>query len=171
MGQFNAKQLIEKLELMPHPEGGYFRETYRSPGTIGDSSLPESMVGYRNYSTAIYFLLGRTDYSRFHTLKADEIWHFHAGFPLEIIEITPSGQVQRTILGLDLDQGHVPQYVIRAGNWFGARCLDKNLDDDFCFLSCTVSPGFDFQDFELASSDFAEKYPQAADYPELLVKN
>ncbi len=140
-----ARYWIEKLDLLKHPEGGWYKETYRSKNIIDKEALPERFSGSRNISTAIYYLLEKGDYSAFHRIKSDEIWHFHDGSPLEIIEINSKGELITHCLGLNSDIACVPQVIISAHSWFAARPLGS-----FTFVGCTVSPGFDFNDFEMA---------------------
>jgi len=132
---------VETLGLAPHPEGGFFRETYRSAARIGDRSV----------STAIYFLVTRGNFSALHRIASDELWHFHAGSALEIVTIDPTHARRDLRLGVDLSRGERPQHVVPAGQWFGARLADT--DASYALVSCTVAPGFDFADFELASRD------------------
>lgn len=171
MKQFSARDVIDRLELLPHPEGGYFRETYRSQGSIGEGSLPEGMLGYRNYCTAIYFLLTRDQKSHFHRLKSDELWYFHLGSPLEVIFLKNDKTCQHYILGSDIFKGELLQLTIPAGTWFAARCLNDTAADakDFSLVSCTVSPGFDFLDFELADESLLKELPADPQYAELLI--
>ena len=131
----DAQLLIERHQLQPHPEGGWFRETYRSPMII------ETAHGPRSACTAIYYLLGAGERSALHRIRSDELWHFHAGAPLEIHAFGVEHRVTR--LGLAADC--VAQCCVPAREWFGALPLG-----DYAFVSCTVSPGFDFADFELA---------------------
>lgn len=148
---------IESLNLAPHPEGGYFRETYRAPGTIPCSALQPVFAAERNYCTAIYYLLQAGDYSAFHRIRSDEIWHFHAGGTLriEVLERTS----HRTLhLGRNIHQGESLQCVVPAGAWFAATPAPGTT---YVLAGCTVSPGFDFGDFEMA-----ERESLSADYPE-----
>ncbi|MDG1347014.1 MAG: cupin domain-containing protein [Crocinitomicaceae bacterium] len=135
-----AQVLIDKLELLPHPEGGFYKETYRSEKTVGD----------RNVQTAIYFLITSHNISRFHRIKSDEIWFYHAGSPLSIHTLSKVNghQVQR--VGLDIAKGEVPQFLVPAETIFGSS-LD--VDNAFSLVSCTVAPGFDFADFELFTTE------------------
>ncbi len=135
----NAQHYIKILELLPHPEGGYYKETYRSEETM------ELIHGKRNYNTAIYFLLEEGNYSAFHKIKSDELWHFYSGDVLEVIEITKDGGLKTTELGPDNFQ-----YCVPAGNWFGSRVKKGGA---FSLVGCTVSPGFDFADFEMAERE------------------
>ena len=141
------KEIIKKLKLIPHPEGGYYRETYRSSGTISENNLPPNIKGERNFSTAIYFLLTSENFSAFHRIKEDEIWHFYEGSPLEIHIISDNGNYSKAVLGLNLSEGETPQIIIPANNWFAANVIEGN---SYSLVGCTVSPGFDFNDFELA---------------------
>ena len=147
-----ARYWIEKLDLLKHPEGGWYKETYRSKDIIDKEALPEIFSGNRNISTAIYYLLEKGDYSAFHRIKSDEIWHFHDGGPLEIIELNPDGKLITHCLGLNPDIGCIPQVIIPANSWFAARPLST-----FAFVGCTVSPGFDFEDFEMGEKQLLTK--------------
>lgn len=136
---------IEKLKLSIHPEGGHFREIYRSNEIINRSQLPERFSGNRNYLTSIYYLLNGNEHSKFHRIKSDELWHFHDGNCMLIYEIENNGNLKTNRLGLDVDKDEQPQILIKAGNWFAARP-----ETGYCLAGCTVSPGFDFDDFEIA---------------------
>ena len=153
-----VKTLIKDLELVPHPEGGYFRETYRSDLKLPDRVLPDSIMGERNSSTCIYFLLTAETFSAFHRIKQDEIWHFYQGDPLCIHMIDQNGSYSTVILTSEIFDDKAPQYVVPAGTWFAAEVTVKN---GFALVGCTVSPGFDFADFELASADkLIEQFPE-----------
>lgn len=148
-----ADYWINKLNMKPHPEGGHYQETYRSEGSM--------LVGIgqerRNYATAIYFLLQSGEFSALHRLASDEIWHFHTGSPVTIHTITPIGEHQQIELSPDAENPNF-QAVIPAGYWFGAELTRPH---SYCLVSCTVFPGFDFADFELANRDaLIRKYPQ-----------
>lgn len=146
---------IDQLKLLPHPEGGFYRETYRAKGEL---SAPDGR-GTRNHSTAIYFLLERSDRSRFHRIQSDEIWHFHAGGRLAIYVLTTAG-LQTHTLGTDVDKGDQLQVVVPAQHWFGALVLEGT----YVLAGCTVSPGFDFRDFELANMrELLTQFPADAD--------
>lgn len=150
--------LIEKFDLQPHPEGGYFKETYRSEGKVLTNDPPHHFPNHRNYSTAIYFLIEKTNFSSLHRIKSDEIWHFYAGDALEVIEIDLEGNLIKTQVGNDLKNGQTFQYMVKAGHWFGSRVLKGG---EFSFVGCTVSPGFDFNDFELAiRQELIDLFPQ-----------
>src|SRR5690242_3893946 len=111
-----VSELIERLQLTPHPEGGYFRETYRAAESIGATALPRRFSGERSISTAIYFLLEAGQCSHLHRIRSDEVWHFYAGDPLDVVEIDAVGGLRTTRLGA----GAVYQHVVPAGVWFGA---------------------------------------------------
>ncbi len=144
-----ADQLIKSLRLAPHPEGGFFRETYRAAGTIACNALPTGFGGDRVFSTSIYYLLQAGQVSMLHRIRSDELWHFHMGDALEVIDITPEGVLTTTVLGHDVAAGNTLQSVVPAGRWFGAR-LARPARDAFALVGCTVAPGFDFADFEMA---------------------
>lgn len=147
MKQTSAEYWKQALQLTRHVEGGAFRETYRAPLTIRQDALPAGFSGPRNASTGIYFLLEDGDFSAFHRIAADEMWHFYDGVTLHIYEIKPDGSLHVHKLGRDLEQGEQLQLVIPAGSWF-ASCVEET--DGFALVGCTVAPGFDFADFELA---------------------
>lgn len=154
MSIITTDQLIEKYHLQKHPEGGYFTETYRSTVTHDFS------MGKRNISTAIYFLLPHGHKSHLHRIQSDELWHFYLGSPLIVVEITPKGELIETILGHDILQGQQVQYNVKAGHWFGSYPLTKK-SEEFSFVGCSVAPGFDYQDFELARAEtLANQFPQ-----------
>jgi len=142
-----AESWIELLGLTPHPEGGWFREIYRSAEQIPAGALPTRYQGGRAFSTAIYFLLKGGEFSAFHRLKSDEIWIFFEGSPLSIHQISPAGTHSCYHLGPDVTAGRVFQVVISAGTWFGAKAGDKT---GFSLVGCTLAPGYDVRDFELA---------------------
>lgn len=157
MHTVNVQELIEQLELSRHPEGGWFRETYRSNETVSAASLPERFGGSRAFSTAIYYLLEFGDMSAMHRIKADEIWHFYAGTALLIHCISAAGSYQLLRLGADPAAGERFQVVVPAGCWFGAEPVAQG----FALVGCTVAPGFDFADFEMADAgQLCERYPQ-----------
>ncbi|HAY33239.1 MAG TPA: cupin domain-containing protein [Ignavibacteria bacterium] len=156
----------QKLEMKPHPEGGFFKEVYRSDLSIKKEHLPGEFRGDRNISTSIYYLLSENDRSRFHRILSDELWHFYDGGTLLIFEIDSYGLLKVNRLGLNADEGDLPQVVITAGNWFGAVLLNK---DSYCLAGCTVSPGFHFEDFQLADrEELLKTYPEHSDIINLL---
>jgi len=150
----DLKEIIKKLNLKEHPEGGWYCETYRSDSNhSGNGSFPDS----RSYCTAIYFLITSTGFSALHRIKSDEIWHFYSGDPVEIIEITPAGELTITNLGNAGVEESCFQHVVKAGIWFGSRIKEGG---SWALTGCTVAPGFSFEDFELASRDYlTELYP------------
>jgi len=152
--------LVKKLELLPHPEGGYYKETYRSAETISENALPVRFKGERSFATAIYFLIEKNNFSALHKIKSDEIWHFYYGDALEVIEIDGRGNLKTTLVGNKLEEGELFQYTVKAGNWFGSRVREGGA---FSLVGCTVSPGFDFSDFEMADrKKLTEQFPRHA---------
>jgi predicted cupin superfamily sugar epimerase len=149
--------LIAKLNLTAHPEGGYFKETYRSVGTIDKNNLSESYGGERNFCTSIYFLLKSDDFSAFHKINQDETWHFYEGSTITIHQISPDGIYTEVVLGNTILNNQFPQYTVPGGYWFGATINEKN---SYSLVGCTVAPGFDFDDFQLAKrNEIQKKFP------------
>jgi hypothetical protein len=146
----SADYYIEKLGLTKHVEGGSFKETYRANLVLNRQNLPADFNGNRSISTGIYFLLEHGQFSAFHKIASDEMWHFYHGQTLTVYEIEPNGNLIAHKLGTDLENGESFQCVIKAGNWFGSRCEVAN---GFSLVGCTVAPGFDFDDFELADKN------------------
>jgi len=142
-----AEYWINHLQLQPHPEGGFYKETYRAREEITVDGLPSRFHGPRSISIAIYFLLRVQDKSLFHRIKSDELWHFHAGDTLNDYVLSHEGLITHQ-LGSDLEHGDVLQIVIPANHWFAASITESGR---YALSSCTVAPGFDFQDFELAN--------------------
>jgi predicted cupin superfamily sugar epimerase len=151
-------QLIKQFDLLPHPEGGWYRQTYKSKESIPGHALPERFNGNRSFATAIYFLLEKGNFSAFHRIKSDECWHFYAGDPLCIYILHPDGKMETVHLGKNFQNGELFQFVVPANCWF-ASCPAPG--SEYCFSGCTVSPGFEFEDFELAEADELIK-----DFPE-----
>lgn len=144
----DARFWVRKLGLKRHPEGGYYRETHRS-----DMQIDVPGLGKRSAGTAIYYLLERGRFSAFHRIKSDEIWHFYAGSPLALYVIDRQGRLQE----MTLDR-NAPQAVIQAGCWFAASTEGR-----YSLVGCTVAPGFDFRDFEMAKrEELALRYPKHA---------
>lgn len=148
-----AHYYIQSLQLSPHPEGGYYRETYRSPETVPAGSVSQRFNGSRSCCTGIFYLLQAGDYSAFHRIKSDEMWHFYAGYPLEVHMLDHNGH-SVIELGSDLQAGQQLQAVVPADTWFAATPKQGSA---FSLVGCTVSPGFDFQDFELARASQIEQ--------------
>jgi predicted cupin superfamily sugar epimerase len=162
----DARGWIDALGLTPHPEGGWFRETYRSAESI--AHLPARFDGPRACSTAIYFLLARGERSALHRLRSDELWHAYDGGPLVVTVLHDDGRLEEHRLGLDVARGESPQVVVPAGRWFGARLADGAA---YALVGCTVAPGFDFADFELASRRaLTARFPQHRDAVERLTE-
>ncbi|GAB3642145.1 cupin domain-containing protein [Spirosoma arcticum] len=154
----NAQDYIQSLNLQPHPEGGFFAETYRSAESIPQSALPDRFDGARVFGTAIYFLLESHHFSALHRIQADEIWHFYAGGPLEVFVINPDAILMVIQLGNDPTKGEVFQAVVPAGCWFGSKAAPGT---DFSLVGCTVAPGFDFADFEMGDrTALLREFPQ-----------
>jgi predicted cupin superfamily sugar epimerase len=149
---------VDSLSMQPHLEGGYFAETYRSGETVAASALPDRFAGDRVFSTAIYFLLESHHVSALHRIQADEVWHFYAGGPLDVFVIDSAGNLSVIHLGPDLASGQVFQAVVPAGCWFGSKPAPGT---PFSLVGCTVAPGFDFADFELADrATLLAQFPQ-----------
>jgi uncharacterized protein len=155
---FTPQQLIQQYELKPHPEGGWYKETYKSSEQIPASALPERFGDSRAFSTAIYFLLELGNFSAFHRIKSDECWHFYAGDSLLIYVIHQDGTFEIISLGNDTSKGQLFQYIAPANCWFASKPASGS---NWCFVGCTVAPGFDFKDFELANASVLSAiYPQ-----------
>jgi len=144
----DATALIQKLHLQPHPEGGYYRETFRS-----EQNIEINGGDLRKASTVIYYLLNETEKSHFHRLKSDESWFFHQGTTM-VVEVLAEGIRKTILLGNDLEKGEVPQVVLPANVWFAAKVADGR---NFALVSCVVAPGFEFADFELAERETLTK--------------
>jgi len=157
----NATYFIQHLHLQPHPEGGYYRETYRAGETIPADALPSRFTGERYFSTAIYYLLQQGDFSHFHCIKSDECWHFYAGDTLLIHVIEVDGKYNCIRLGSNIATGEMFQFVVPAGAWFAAEPAPNSA---FTLTGCTVAPGFNFDDFEMADTKILlTNYPQHSD--------
>src|ERR1700691_2444084 len=157
----DAAYWIEKLALEPHPEGGFYRQTYRADLLLSKEALPLTFKGPRRAATAIYFLLDGENFSAFHRLQSDELWHFYLGAPLRVHVIEADGRYSQVRLGSDPEAGEALQAVVRAGCWFASQIKDG---ESFALVGCTVAPGVDFEDFELAKRDrLIEVYPQHRD--------
>jgi predicted cupin superfamily sugar epimerase len=152
----SAKYWIEKLNLEKHPEGGWFKEIYRSEEVIPKEALPEYFSGSRILSTSIYYLLEGDDFSAFHRIKSDEIWHYYAGnSAIEILSIE-KGNLKKQLLGNQPEKNQVLQFVVPKNTWFAAKLTSSK---GFALVGCTVSPGFHFDDFEMAGKDLLTKFP------------
>lgn len=154
MPTLTVSEYVKLLNLQPHPEGGYYSESYRCANTFdGAGDFPAG----RKWATAIYFLIEKGNFSAFHRIRSDETWHFYAGDPLEVIEIDGKGALKTTLVGSDINNGMQLQYTVPAGVWFASRVYKEG---NFSLVGCTVAPGFDYADFELA-----ERAKLIADYP------
>ncbi|MBC7570348.1 MAG: cupin domain-containing protein [Spirosoma sp.] len=161
-----AQEYVRWLNMQPHPEGGFFAETYRAAETIAAPALPTRFGGARAFSTAIYFLLESHHKSALHRIQADEVWHFYAGGPLEVFVINPDATLTTIRLGNNPERGEVFQAVVPAGCWFGSKPAPEIA---FSLVGCTVAPGFDFADFEMADRNtLLAEFPQHADVIRLL---
>jgi uncharacterized protein len=162
----DAKYWLEKLNLQKHPEGGAFNEVYRSEEVL--DNLPDRYIGKRSVSTSIYFMLEENEISMFHRLTSDETWHFYTGCSLTVHIIDPSGKYFSVKIGSDPEKDEMFQYTIRKGCWFGAEVNDKS---SYALIGCTVSPGFDFHDFELGErAKLLEVFPEHAEIIKRLTK-
>ncbi len=144
-GMAVPEDIIRRLDLQPHPEGGYYRETYRATMNVQHPALPAGQPTSRSAGTSIYFLLAAPDFSAFHRVTSDETWHWYAGDPLELHLIHPPGRYEQRLLTTDLARGE-PQTTVLAGCWQAARVAAGGA---WSLGGCTVAPGFDFADFEL----------------------
>jgi predicted cupin superfamily sugar epimerase len=164
----DAAYWISSLNLTKHPEGGFFRSTYASPLLIAKSALPPGFKGPRLASTAIYFLVDGANFSAFHRLQSDEVWHFYAGSTLMIHVIDADGSASEIFLGSNPESGVSFQGVVKAGCWFGARVKNSQ---SFALVGCTMAPGFDFEDFELATrTKLTAVFPQHRELIERLTR-
>ena len=156
MNNKKAQYLKERLDLSELPgEGGYYKETYRSDKTI---TLPSETDGERSISTSIYYLLDGTQFSAFHRLKSDEIWHFYIGSSITLYIINKMENLSEVKLGSNIEKGELFQIQVTAESWFAATVNDIS---SYALIGCTVSPGFDYLDFELGDrKKLIERYPQ-----------
>lgn len=154
-----ARQVIARLGLVPLTiEGGYFRETYRAPLALAVGALPDEYGSDRNVSTCIYYLLTPDTFSAIHRVKSDEVFHFYAGDAVEMLQLWPNGEAKVVVIHNDLAAGHEPQQVVPAGVWQGCRLVPGG---SWALMGCTVAPGFDYADFELAHrEELLTLYPE-----------
>lgn len=153
-----VQELIQRYQLQPHPEGGWYKEMYKSKEQIPANALPERFSGDRAFSTAIYFLLEAGNFSAFHRIKSDECWHFYTGDPLWVYVIHKDGKLEIIPLGSNYTKGELFQYIVPANCWFASRPAPKS---QFCLVGCTVAPGFDFADFDLADANqLSKEFPE-----------
>jgi predicted cupin superfamily sugar epimerase len=161
MNLLERDRLIERFQLLPHPEGGFFRETYRATQRVSNTEAPDGTKVPRDYaaSTAIYYLLSEAAFSAWHRIRADEVWHFYAGDALDVHVIEADGRLTTHRLGNGFGENEpsdevnhpqtVFQAVVRAGHWFAAQRVPGK--HGYAFVGCTVAPGFEFSEFELAT--------------------
>lgn len=155
--KMDIETIVSNLDLLPHPEGGFYKEVYRSENILTKDALPSEFSGDRNYCTSIYFLLTSDNFSAFHRIKQDEVWHFYAGANLIVHVIDEKGNYTANPVGMDIEKGVQPQFVVPAGCWFASSVAEPN---SYALVGCTVAPGFDFEDFELANRDsLIQAYP------------
>jgi predicted cupin superfamily sugar epimerase len=166
----DVQQVIERLKLQPLTiEGGYFRETYRASIAISAAELPAIYGRDRSASTCIYYLLTPDTFSAIHSVKSDEIFHFYAGDAIEMLQFWPNGEAKVVTMHNDLAAGHEPQHVVPAGVWQGCRLVPGG---SWALMGCTVAPGFDYADFELADrQQFLAAHPEHADLIKALTKS
>ena len=166
MTQLSAQEVIDILKLQPHPEeGGYFIETHRSDEMHDLENLPPRYDSARCHSTAIYYLLTPETYSHMHKLETDEIFHFYAGDPCEMLQLHQDGTSEVVVLGNDLTAGHKPQVLVPCGSWQGMRLLPSGT---FGLMGCTVAPGFEFADYSHATR--AELLSQHPEHEERIIR-
>jgi predicted cupin superfamily sugar epimerase len=162
-----ASYWIEKLQMQPHPEGGYYAETYRSSETVQGQHLPGRYGASRSFATAIYFLVEGGTFSAMHRIKSDELWHYYAGSRISVYVIEPEGNLQIIHLGSNPEAEEVFQAVVKRGCWFGSMVEEAG---SYALVGCTVAPGFDFADFELANrQELLRLYPQHCQVIEALM--
>lgn len=152
---------VQKLAMLPHPEGGYFREVYRSDDSIGQDALPDRYAGPRSCATSIYFLIESENFSAFHRIQSDEIWHFYTGSTITMHIIHPDGKLATHLIGPNPDRDEVFQLVIPHSCWFAASVDEPGA---YALVGCGVAPGFDFVDFELGTAaELTADFPQHAE--------
>jgi uncharacterized protein len=157
---------VNHLDLLPHPEGGFYKEMYRSKLSVSADLMEEGLGGVRSLATGIYFLITEGNFSAFHRIKSDEMWHFYYGEPLIVHVIELDGTYTKLSIGLDLEKDQTPQAVVPAGAWFASESFGE-----YSLVGCTVSPGFDFNDFELAKKhELIQEFPQHKDLIEKLCR-
>jgi len=154
-----VKELVKRFNLQPHPEGGYYARTFQSKDTVKSADKDRYDDEYRKAGTSIYYLLKNNDFSAWHSLKSDELWHYYTGCPIKIYVLDKEGNLTMHLLGNPLNnQDATFQVAIPAGNWFAAEIIDKT---SYCLVGCTVNPGFEFRDFKLADRDaLSKEFPQ-----------
>ncbi len=155
----NAQELVIKLQLLPHPEGGFYRETYRASEKISREGLPPRFSESRAFSTQIFYLLPSGAQSRLHRIRSDEIWHFYLGDPLQVVELVAGAPARIATLGPNLAKGQVLQHVVKAGTWFGAFPAEGSA---YSLVGCSVAPAFEFGDLEMGEhAKLLSEFPDA----------
>ena len=157
-----ADEVKQLLQLSPlEPEGGFFRETYRSRWHVSEEYLPEGTHGSRSIATAIYFLITPDTFSALHRMPGTEIFHFYLGDPVIMLQLQRDGSTQRITLGHDLAGGQQPQVVVRGGVWQGSRLAAGG---KWALMGTTMSPGFDYADFHIGDrQQLSAQYPKVAE--------
>ncbi|SNS31241.1 hypothetical protein SAMN06295967_10735 [Belliella buryatensis] len=159
MSKKRIEELVAQLDLNPHPEGGFYKEIYRSDLGVNTAS------GERSIMTSIYFLLTSENISKFHQIKSDEMWFYHEGSPLTVHMIDESGRYEKIKVG-PVGEENKPQQMVPAGVIFGST-VDET--DSYALVSCVVAPGFDFQDFKLFErEELLKRFPEHAEIIEQL---
>jgi len=154
-------RIIQQLELKPHPEGGFYKEMYKSDDFVDETCLPGKFNAKRRFCTSIYYLLSAGDFSAFHRIKSDELWHYYAGGNIILHLLDIENGYQKKMLRNQLTSDGLFQVIVPANTWFAAEVLEG---DHFSLAGCTVSPGFDFDDFELADkTKLQQEFPTHAD--------
>ncbi len=165
-----AEEIKRHLRLEAHPcEGGYFRRTWRSEEEIPPAALPSRYSGTRAAGTAIYYLLESSTFSEMHRLASDEVFHFYLGDPVEMLQLWPDGSSKIVRLGSDLAAGMLPQLVVPKHVWQGSRLVPGG---NLALLGCSVSPGFEYADYETGKrAELTREYPAAAELIEALTRS
>lgn len=170
-----VERLVRALELSPHPEGGFYREIYRSTETVTRESLPARFGGPRAFSTAIYFLVPAGTFSALHVIASDECWHHYEGDPLRVVTLDEAGAREDFVLGKSLDRAERPFAMVPAGRVFGSFSEapnDGRTSVGYSLVGCTVSPGFDFADFRMESREvLLGKFPAHRDIVNALTRS
>lgn len=156
-----VERIIDILKLEPHPEGGYYTQTYKTDESLPGDYLPERYGGSRSFGTAIYYLLTPDTFSTMHRVKSDELFHFYSGDPVEMLQLFPDGTGKTVIIGSNLEEGMLPQVIVPRGVWQGCRLLPGG---EYALMGTTVSPGFEFSDYEEAKRSVLIRHYPAFDH-------